>query len=330
MPMPLAEHSATIEDVARRAGVSTATVSRVINQSGPVDAATITRVQTAMRELKYIPRTAARNLASRKTNTLGLLLTDIQGDFFAPMLSGVESAARAAGYDLLIATTNVRAPRAPFPSILGPQNTDGLLVFINSLGSAGLEHYHELGFPVVLIHQSSPEGLNIPCVTVENKAAAKKLIDHLIEVHQRRHIAFLRGPEDQQDSHWRALGYKQSLEAHGLAVDPGLIASGEFDRAIAAHAVKQLLESGVEFGVLDALQHAVKRVPEEISVVGFDDQRLSAYLTPPLTTVRAPTERVGSEAVRQLVQLIQTRQADPLTLLPTEMIIRRSCGCVLP
>ncbi len=334
-----ASRPATISDVARRAGVSIATVSRVINQNVPVDAATVARVQMALRELHYVPHTAARNLASRKTHTLGLLLDSIHGDFFVPMLSGIESAAREAGFNLLIATTGLRQDPAEFPRTLGMHNTDGLLVFANSLGEAGLKYYYEREFPMVLIHQMPPPGLTIPCVTVENQAAACELVEHLITVHGRRHIAFLRGEQGQDDSHWRELGYRDSLAAHGIPLDERLVERGDFDRRVAAEAVARLLASGVEFdaifagddeaavGVLTALQESHKRVPEEIAVVGFDDQRLSSYLAPPLTTVRAPTERVGSEAVRQLVQLIRTGEAAPLTLLPTEMIIRRSCGC---
>jgi DNA-binding LacI/PurR family transcriptional regulator len=181
--------------------------------------------------------------------------------------------------------------------------------------------------------------MDIPCVTVENKAASRKIVEHLIQVHGRRRIAFLKGPERQEDSYWREMGYRDALEAHGIPFDPTLVAPGEFDRDVAATSVKHLLAAGVEtdaifsgddeaaVGVLEALQTAGKRVPEDVAVVGFDDQRLSAYLVPPLTTVRAPTERVGYEAAQQLVSLIRTGQAERLTLLPTEMIIRRSCGC---
>jgi len=158
-------------------------------------------------------------------------------------------------------------------------------------------------------------------------------------VHGCRRIAFLRGPEGHEDSYWRETGYREALEAHAIPFDSGLIAPGEFNRNAAAASVRNMLAAGVEIdavfagddeaavGVLEALREAGKRVPEDIAVVGFDDQRLSAYLTPPLTTVRAPTERVGYEAAQQLVKLIRTGQADRLTLLPTEMIIRRSCGC---
>ena len=176
-------------------------------------------------------------------------------------------------------------------------------------------------------------------MTVENKAASKAIVDHLIEVHNKRRIIFLRGPEHQEDSYWREMGYRASLESHNIPFDPELVWPGEFEREIAQTTMIELILAGVEFdsvfagdddaafGVLAALREMGKRVPEDISVVGFDDLRSSLYLTPSLTTVRAPTEEVGRVAARQMFNLIRGRQADPLTLLPTEIVIRNSCGC---
>jgi DNA-binding LacI/PurR family transcriptional regulator len=149
----------------------------------------------------------------------------------------------------------------------------------------------------------------------------------------------LRGPAGQEDSTWRESGYREALESHGIPFDTRLVAPGEFDRRAARTSVESFLAERVAFdaifagddeaavGVLEALQAAGKCIPEDVAVVGFDDQRLSAYLTPPLTTVRAPTEQVGYAAACQLLRLIRTGAADRLTLLPTEMLLRRSCGC---
>jgi DNA-binding LacI/PurR family transcriptional regulator len=135
------------------------------------------------------------------------------------------------------------------------------------------------------------------------------------------------------------MGYREALAIHGLPFDPTLVVPGYFSRKVAQASVARLLAAGVPFdaifsgddeaaiGALTALQQAGKHVPEDISVVGFDDQRLAAILSPPLTTVYAPIEQVGAEAARQLISLIQIGQADALTLLPTQLVIRRSCGC---
>jgi LacI family transcriptional regulator len=337
--MPKKSSPSTIRDVARLSGVSVATVSRFINHTAVVSPEVLARLTQVMSDLKYVPRAAARNLATHRTNTLGLLLDAIHGDFFAPLLSGIEAASGEAGYDLLISTSGHPRPRAEFWLPLGPHNTDGLLIFTNTLNKKGLTNCVELGLPVVLIHQSAPDSLNIPCITVENKAASRKVVDHLIEVHGRRRIVFLQGPPDNEDSFWRESGYRESLQSHSLPIDPLLISNGNFEREAAQTSILALHSSGVDFdavytgddeaavGVLNAFQIAGRRVPEDVSVVGFDDQRLSAFLTPPLTTVRAPTERVGYEAVGQLIKLIHNKQTELLTLLPTKMIIRRSCGC---
>ncbi len=331
--------ASTIRDVAREAGVSVATVSRYINGTAPVSGEVALRLDDVMASLRFVPSASARKLARLKTETLGLLLTDIHGDFFAPMMSGIESVTREAGYDLLISSSGRPQPRSAFSLPLGPHNTDGVLVFANSVDRAALEHYAEIGFPVVLIHQTAPEGLNLPCVTVENKSASRLLVEHLIEKHNRRRIAFLKGPDDQEDSHWRELGYRQALEINGITQDERLIVPGEFDRRVARRSVLDLIATGPQFdavfagddesavGVLEALHESGINVPEDVSVVGFDDQRLSAYLNPALTTVRAPTEEVGRAAARQLLRLVEENSAEPLTLLPTEIVIRRSCGC---
>jgi len=328
----------TIADVARLAGVSIATVSRVLNGRSVVQGMTAGRVQAAIDELKYVPRTAARMLASRKTYTLGLLLPEISGTFFSPLLRGIEAAAREAGFDLLVHATEdrTRLPGARRP--LGEHNTDGLLIFTDSLEEIEIRRLHDAGLPVVLMHQSMEEA-GIPVVTVENKDGAREIVTHLIEVHGRRRIAFLRGPERQEDSAWRERGYKEALEAHGLKFDPELIAYGGFDRETGRAAVRGLLESGrsidaifsgddeAALGSFSALQSAGLRIPEDIPVVGFDDLPFAPFLAPPLTTVRAPTEQVGREAVRQLLRLMRGEPAESLTLLPTQIIIRNSCGC---
>lgn len=332
-------HPPTIEDVARKAGVSIATVSRVINGTAPVIGETAQRVNAAITSLHYTPRTTARGLASRKTNTMGLILPEIGGWFFPSVLRGIETAAREAGYDLLIRTTDISEPRKVSRRVLGMHNTDGLIVFTHSVGDEELAHLKQHNFPVVLLHQTPPESLSIPVVTIENKSGAQKLVDHLIEVHHRRRIAFLQGPESHEDSVWRELGYRESLEAHNIPFDNSLVATGEFDESVAAAAIGQMMIDGVDFdavfagdddaaiGVLTALERAGRIVPDDVAVVGFDDVPLARFLSPALTTVRAPTEQVGADAVRQLIRLIQEERADPLILLPTELVIRRSCGC---
>lgn len=333
-------HRATIVDVAEKAGVSTATVSRVINRTAPVTSETEAQVQAAITELNYRPQSAAQVLASRKTSTIGLLFPEISGNFVSPLLRGIEAEAKESGFALLIYATQGRdAGDTIRPQPLGEHNTDGVVVFVDSLPEEELFRFNQIGFPVVLVYRSSPGCSSIPCVTIENKRGARMLVDHLIEVHGYRRVAFLVGQEGHEDSHWREIGYRESLAAHNIPFDPKLVSVGGFDKERAYAATESWLKDGLAFdavfaadddsaiGVLAALNDAGKRVPEDIAVVGFDDIALSQHLTPPLTTVRAPTEQVGREAVRQLVRLIRGDPAESSVLLPTELVIRQSCGC---
>lgn len=330
-------HLPTIADVAHHAKVSIATVSRVLNGGVPVASEKMERIRAAIEDLNFVPHTAARTLASRRTHIIGLVLDEIGRDFFSPLLRGIEAGTREAGYDLFIQTT--RTPHATARHGLGQHNTDGLIVFIDSLNNTELIRLHKNGFPVVLMNQSPPEGLNIPVITIENKSGAQKIVEHLIEVHHSRRIAFLQGPEGNEDSEWRERGYREALESHGIPVDERLIAKGNYDNAQAQATIEQWLLDGMEFdavfagdddsaiGAMRALKLAGRLIPRDVAVVGFDDIPFARYLSPALTTVRAPIEEVGREAVQQLVRLISGQQAEALTLLRTELMIRESCGC---
>ncbi len=335
----MATHRSNISDVARQAGVSISTVSRVLNGTAPVDEETADRVRSAVVSLNYTPHAAARTLASRRTNTIGLLLLDIGGEFYTPMLHGIEAVASEAGFDLLIHSTSTAHAGRMSRRALAEHNTDGLLAFTDAVNDAELIRLHEIGFPVVLMHQSPPKGITIPMITIENQAGAQKVVDHLIEVHDRQRIVFVQGPAGNEDSEQREKGYRQSLKKHGLAFDTTLVVRGGFEANQARTVITQLLVSGAKFdaiftgdddnaiGVIQALREAGRRIPKDVSVAGFDDSIFARILTPPLTTVRAPIEQVGREAVHHLIRLIRGEQVEPRLVLPTELIIRQSCGC---
>jgi LacI family transcriptional regulator len=340
MKKSMRRQAVTIDDVATQAGVSIATVSRVLNATANVSEQTATRVREAISSLNFYPHSAARTLASMKTNTVGLVLPEISGFYFSPLLRGIENGIRGSGFDLLVHSAVYRQEDGERPSVkLGEYNTDGLLVFAASLTDKQISRLYDLRFPMVLLHQSPPNGMEIPCVTIENKAGAYKLIDHLIQVHDFHKIAFLAGPITHEDSYWRELGYREALSAHGINFNPEFVSEGRFDTKIAQNSVTAWLNKGIEFdaifagdddsatGAIIALKQAGLRVPEDIAVVGFDDIYISQYLSPPLTTIRAPIELAGYTASRQLIRLIHQESVDPLALLPTELIIRQSCGC---
>lgn len=222
---------------------------------------------------------------------------------------------------------------------MGEHNTDGLIVFTDALDEVEIMRLYKRQFPLVSLHRSPPAGLNIPCITFENKNGARAMVEHLIEAHNQRRIAFLAGPPDNEDSYWRELGYREALAAHGIPFEPALVRVGGFNEKISEATVEQWLKEGADFeaifaaddesaiGAMAALERAGKRIPQEVAVAGFDDIILSRYLTPALTTVQAPIERAGWVAVEQLIRVIETGQAESLVLLPTALVIRGSCGC---
>jgi LacI family transcriptional regulator len=340
MTMRKRSSSVTIRDVARQAGVSVATVSRYINRNAPVSPDVSERLEHIMIELKYVPHAAARHLASRKTQVIGLLLNNLHSDFFVPLLKGVEAVIREKGYNLIIATYHADNRMETQPPI-GPHNTDGLLVFSDGLVDGDLERWHEGGFPLVLVHRTPPPFLSIPSVTVENVAITHQLIDHLIKVHGKRRILFMRGPKRQEDSARRETGYKSALQANGILFDENLVLDGDFERDIAYQVLSKFLENGRQvafdavftgdddaaIGVLQALRKHDIKVPEDVAVVGFDDLGFAPFLNPPLTTVRAPTETVGRVATERIFGLLNDKLSDDVVILPTEIIYRRSCGC---
>ena len=332
--------SVTIRDVAREAGVSVATVSRYINKNAPVSTEVADRLQVVLTRMRYVPHAAARNLASRKTRVIGLLLNNLHNDFFVPLLNGVEAVVRKKGYNLIIATYHANSRDHMQPPI-GPHNTDGLLVFSDGLVDDDLTALHASGFPMVLVHRTSPPQVSIPSVTVENIEITRQLIDHLINIHGKRKILFLRGPIDQEDSLRRETGYKSALQANEIPVDENLILNGDFEREIAYTVMNNFLdkEKQIAFdavftgdddaaiGVLRSLHEHGIRIPEDVSVIGFDDLGFASFLNPPLTTVRAPTEMVGQIATERLFGLLEDHPSEEVTILPTEIIFRRSCGC---
>lgn len=332
--------SITIREVAQRAGVSVASVSRYINQNVPVSEKLSLRIQQVMDELHYVPQATARHLALRRTQTIGLLVTNLHNDFFPPLLAGIEETVRANGYNLLVASCRSDY-RGGYQLPLGLHNTDGVLVFADSLDDEQIQMLYLRRFPMVLVHRSPSDGLEIPSVTVENRAVTRQLVDHLITEHGRRRIIFMRGPELQDDSHSRELGYRAALADYGIPFDEALTLRGSFERQVAHQATLTFLrdpahpdfdalfagDDEAASGVYNALREVGLAIPHDVSVVGFDDTPMSAFMAPALTTVHAPTEEVGRIATEQLMRCIRGEEVETEVILPTSLVIRQSCGC---
>lgn len=332
----------TIDDVARHAGVSTATVSRVLNKTNNVTLTTAQRVQQAVDELGYVLHTAARVLSNNKTGNIGMILPATSTPFLASLLEGVNEYTIASGYNLLIyATTNQASIQGGVPLPLNEDNTDGLLIFANSVDDRTILHLHQRRFPLVLLYRTPPENQSIPCVLIENKQGAYALIEHLIVTCGHRRIAFMAGPAENLDAYWREQGYREALAAHNIPFDPALVGKGAFHDWQAKKQIEQWLDQGLAMdaifagddtaamAAIMALQQAGKRVPEDVAVVGFNNDTMTGYINPPLTTVHAPTGEVARTAAKQLFHLIRGEATGNKILFETELVVRRSCGCEL-
>lgn len=328
--------SPTIADVARHAGVSTATVSRVLNGSAAVTADTLHRVQAAIAALGYQMHPAAHALASRRSRVVGVLIDELGGESTLALLRGIERGVLAAGYDVVICPTRHRqAPgRAPLPAA----NTDGLIAFANSLSDGELAGVQARGVPVVLLARSAPPGMRLPSVTVENEQGAYALVQYLLAERGYRRFGFLEGEADHEDSQARVRGWRAALAERGLSYDAQRIGRGDFSEHTACCTVRGWVAEGVlpqvivacdddsAIGAVAALQQSGVRVPEDVAVAGFDDIRLAGYFQPPLTTVRVPIEQAAERAVQMLVAWMETGSAAEPVVLPVQLVIRRSCG----
>ena len=329
----------TITDVAKEAGVSEATVSRVINHKAVVKDSTVQRVMMAIEKIGYFPQKAARNLASNKTYTIGVILPEIGNEFAAQILHGIEARSSKSEYSLLVASRDNEKMDRPLDLALGPHNTDGLVVLSGCISKKEMEIFTDREFPFVLLYDKSPRGFPIPSIQIENRLGTKNLIDHLIEVHGYKNFAFLRGPENNIDSKQREEGLRKSLKEHGLSLDEDLVGMGDFTEEVSNAVVKKWLESdkvidvifgGSDEGAIGALMALKERgiaVPDEIAVVGFDDMNHVKYLSPPLTTVKSPIEQVGALGVETLIHILNGEQVERQKILPTHLVIRQSCGC---
>jgi len=265
-----------------------------------------------------------------------VLIESIGSSFSSAVVSGAEEEAYNEGYSLLIAT-----PRRLYnddPPALGPFNTDGLLI-VNVQLRKKMFSFNPNGYPIICLYQPAPRSMHVPLVSIHNKRGTFQIIEHLIKVHGLTRIGFLRGPKGNHDSYWREAGYRQALKKYELPLDERLVSDGGFSYPSSRKAVLEWSRNGIlpqaiftgnddaALDVMLTLYRLGLRVPQDVSVVGFDDSHLAPCLVPSLTTVRAPTSDVGKEGVRRLLRLIRTGFSDPLTLLPTEIVLRGSCGC---
>ncbi|WP_229401086.1 LacI family DNA-binding transcriptional regulator [Micromonospora okii] len=327
----------TLEAVALRAGVSRATVSRVVNGSTTVAAPIREAVRRAVAELGYVPNLAARSLVTQRTDSIALVLpeeaTRVFSDdqVFPGIIRGVAQELEAADKQLVLMLAGSPAGHARVERYTTGRHVDGV-VFASLHGADPLPaRLARRGIPVVCSGRLLGD-VEVPYVDVDHLGGVARAVRHLLDSGRRR-IATIAGPQDMFAGVERLTGYREAVAAAGL---PERVAFGDFTRESGAAAMRQLLDAHPDldavFAASDLMAHAAmrtlreagRRVPEDVAIVGFDDIETASYTDPPLTTVRQPILELGRAATRQLLRIAGGEEVEPAVVLPTELIVRAS------
>jgi len=326
--------SATIRDVAALAGVSHQTVSRVINNNERVAPKTRARVEAAIAELGYQPNAIARFMTEGCTYTLACISPNLTDYTFASIMEGAEMEARRQGYFVISASAPDAQTFAQLvPQLVDSQRTEGLLA-INPYIDERYTHLPET-VPTVLIGAMARQE-KYGAVALDEEFAGRQATQHLVASGHKR-IALITGPLVEDCSSERRAGYLSALQAGGITPDPRLVFEGDWSATSGDAAIHHWLDTGTQFsalfaqndrmavGAIRALRDAGLHVPEDVSVVGFDDMPLASYFDPPLTTIRQDIFSIGREAARQLIwQIEHPAEPTPKLKIATQLVIRHS------
>ncbi len=335
----------TIYAVAKRCGVSTTTVSRVMQDESFGSPLTRERVLSTALELGWVPNGAARGLASRKAGIIGLLFPDLGkpavGEEESPLyvdqvIRGAERVTTAAGQAVLIAAVRASGGKSLAYSVAG--KVDGLVIMSRSLSDKDVSSIARTVPVVLLAHK--PGSKSLDHVAVDNRSGAREITAHLIEVHGYRELVYVGGPEGSPDSNERFLGFCESLEAAGLPVPERPETEGGFTETGGKNAMQRLLgvskppraivfgNDEMAIGALDVLSKSKISVPDEVAITGFDDIAIARHVNPALTTIKQPMRELGEQAVQLLFARLHDPKAAKRTVyLSTELVLRESCGC---
>jgi LacI family transcriptional regulator len=326
-----------IRDVAKHAGVSTATVSHILNGTRQVSDETRAQVLASVRELGYRPSAIARSLRTRTTGTIGILVSDISNPFSTAVVRAIEDVANENGHNVILCNTDESEAKAEkYLNLLLSKRVDGLILAPTGRLGSCVEMFLATGTPVVLIDRLV-DGVALPYVGVDNIEGARTAVEHLIEDGHRR-IGVITGLPNVSSSLERLKGYELALQAHGIDLAPDLVRTGHSNVQGGIQAACDLLRLEIPptaifttnnlmtLGSLIAFRKLKVRCPEQIAILGFDDHEWAEIFSPPVSVVRQPMYEIGSTAARLLQRAIKGEQLSAEKhLLPTELVIRNSC-----
>jgi LacI family transcriptional regulator len=329
----------TIKEVARKAGVSIATVSRVLNDVGPVDERTRERVRAAASEMHYFPSALGRSLSRRRTDGIGLLLPDLFGEFFSEVIRGADQTAQQLHYHLVVSSSHANSAELEAALRMMRGRVDGLIVMSPNIEAHQLRTNLPHTLPVVLLNCIVSDD-DFDSLNVDNDGGAYTMVRHLID-HGHRRIAIIKGSEGNFEAAERLRGYRRALEHGGADKDESLEIQGAFSEASGYDAVRIVLalprrptaifasNDAMAIGALSGLRDAGLRVPDDMALAGFDDIPIAQYLTPALTSVHVSISDLGIHAIRRLMHAVHEKNAHVRqhAVLTTTLALRESCGC---
>ena len=332
--------SASIKEVALKAGVSIATVSRVLNDKGPVAVETRERILAAIEQLRYVPHGAARSLITNQTDTIGVLLPDLYGEFFSEVIRGIDLAARRSGFHVLI--SGFHSDRAEIEAVLRALRgrVDGLIVLSPDVDAQSLRRNLPETLPVVLLNTPvEGDGAAFDAINLDNHGGAFAMVRHLAGLGHRR-IAFIQGPEENADARERLRGYRDALLSLGIKREEALELGGDFSEESGYRAGQRLLalrprpaavfaaNDSMAIGCLFALREAGAQVPGDIALAGFDDIPIARYITPSLSSVHVPIAELGTRAMERLLHAVDSKNGHERRqeTVATTLVVRGSCG----
>jgi LacI family transcriptional regulator len=329
----------TISDVARQAGVSKVTVSRVLNNAPNVNHATRRRIEQAIQELGYVPNVAARSLRSKRTRSLALIVPDITNSFWTTVARGVEDAAQCSGYSVLLCNTDENcAKQLRYLDVVASRRVDGVIIAPFDCDIQNIRALRDREIATVLIDRRIA-GWDTDSVRGDSEGGARALVRHLISLGHTR-IAVISGPAITSTAQDRVDGYRAALLEAGVTSDPALIRQGEYRSSTGEQLMGQLLDEGlhptavfaannaIAMGVIDAAVRRGRRIPHDLALVCFDDFDAASHLFPFLTVAVQPAYEMGVRAAELLLSRLESGAAlaPRRILLPTRLIIRHSCG----
>jgi len=330
---------ATIKEVALKAGVSIATVSRVFNDSSLVNPKTIQRVREIAHSLHYVPNASARSLSRRKSDTFGMILPDLFGEFFSEVIRGADQTAQKHSYNVLLSSSHNNQDEIKEALNIMKGRVDGIIIMSPNINADILHHNINKSLPVVLLN-CFVEDNSFDSIVIDNCNGAYQITNHLIK-HGHKRIAIIKGAIGNYEADVRLLGYRHALTLEQCEVSETFEFEGDFSEESGYNSAKKILSitprptavfaanDSMAIGALKAFHDHGIAVPDDIALVGFDDIPISRYVKPSLSTVQVPIHKMGILAVERLIEVLEKKNSTKKEkiIFPTQLTIRESCGC---